>query len=120
MLQGSVGGIGFALVAAVGLTIQGLAVRLGSKTHPISDVIAVMFAINLVVLIPIAGVLAYPSYHISSRAVLAVTQLRQFYGTARMGTIDLGNAGKTELPRGRVDSFPKLCGSNPSQLTKIS
>jgi drug/metabolite transporter (DMT)-like permease len=95
MALGSLVGVGFAVLAAVGLAVQSLAVRLGTRTHSITDVIAVMFAANLVVLVPVAGVLAYPAYDVTFVAILAFTaagilgsllaRVCYFVGIARIG-----------------------------------
>lgn len=53
-------GVGFAVLAAVGLTGQSLAVRRGTKTRPVSDVVAVIFVVNVLVLLPVAGVVDHP------------------------------------------------------------
>lgn len=88
-------GIGFAVLAAIGLTVQSLAVRLGTKTHSVSDVITIIFGVNLVVLLPIAAILEYPHYNMTPRSVLAfavagilgslVARVCYFLGIARIG-----------------------------------
>lgn len=49
-------GVGFAVVAAFGLAIQSLAVRVGTRTYGVSTVVAVVFAVNLVVFLPLSVV----------------------------------------------------------------
>ncbi|MDT3434893.1 DMT family transporter [Haloarcula sp. 1CSR25-25] len=88
-------GVGFAVLAAVGLAVQSLAVRLGTRTHSISSVIGVMFAVNLLVLLPVAGISAYPDYNITpvSLGAFAVSGILgsllarycYFVGIARLG-----------------------------------
>ncbi|WP_225334497.1 DMT family transporter [Halomicrobium urmianum] len=50
-------GIGLATVATVAVAIQSLAVRLGTRTRTVTDVVAVIFAINLAVLVPATTIL---------------------------------------------------------------
>lgn len=88
-------GVGFGVLAAVGLTVQSLAVRLGTKTRPVSDVVAVIFVVNVLVLLPVAGVVEYPRYGVTVRSLLAfavagilgslVARLCYFVGIARLG-----------------------------------
>lgn len=88
-------GVGFAILAAVGLTVQSLAVRLGTKTHSVSTVITVIFVVNLLVLLPIAGVVEYPRYGVTLRSLLAfavagllgslVARVCYFVGIERIG-----------------------------------
>lgn len=47
-------GVGLSILAAGGLAIQALAVRLGTSERSVSDVLAVVFAINLLVIVPVA------------------------------------------------------------------
>ncbi|WP_226010111.1 EamA family transporter [Halomicrobium salinisoli] len=49
-------GLGLAALAAVALAVQSLAVRLGTRTRTVTDVVAVIFAINLAVLVPATAV----------------------------------------------------------------
>lgn len=88
-------GVGFAVLAAIGLTVQSLAIRLGTRTHPVSDVITVMFVVNLLVLIPVAAIVEYPRYGVTPVSLLAfavagflgslVARLCYFVGIARIG-----------------------------------
>lgn len=88
-------GVGFAVLAAVGLTVQSLAVRLGTKTHSVSDIIAVIFVVNLLVLVPTAGAVEYPRYNVTLVSLFAfavagilgslVARLCYFVGIARIG-----------------------------------
>lgn len=88
-------GVGFAVLAAVGLAAQALAVRLGTDTHDVGDVLAVVFAVNLAVLVPVAAVVGYPEYGLTPRAAgaFAVAGLLgsllgracYFEGIARLG-----------------------------------
>ncbi|TQQ81943.1 DMT family transporter [Halonotius roseus] len=88
-------GIGFAVLAALGLAVQSLAVRLGTRTHSVVDVIAVMFAVNLLILVPIVGVVEYPQYGVTLDSLFAfavagilgslVARVCYFVGIARIG-----------------------------------
>ena len=88
-------GVGFAVLAALGLAVQSLAVRLGTRTHSVVDVIAVMFAVNLLILVPIVGVVEYPQYGVTLGSLLAfavagilgslVARVCYFVGIARIG-----------------------------------
>lgn len=88
-------GVGFAVLAAVGLAVQSLAVRLGSKTHPVSDIVSVMFVANLLVVVPVTGVVEYPRYDVTPVSLLAfalagilgsfVARFCYFVGIARIG-----------------------------------
>jgi len=73
MTVGSLVGVAFAVVSALCLAAQSLAVRLGSKTHSITDVVAVMYAVNLVVFVPVTAVVADPKYEVTWVAVAAFT-----------------------------------------------
>jgi len=70
---GSLVGVGFAVLSALCLAAQSLAVRLGSKTHSITAVIAVMYTVNLAVFVPVTAVVAYPVYDVTWTAVAAFT-----------------------------------------------
>lgn len=95
MASAALVGVGFAVLSALALAVQSLTVRLGTKTHSVVDVIAVMFALNLLVLLPVAGVTAYPDYGLTARAVAAfavagllgslLARLCYFVGIARLG-----------------------------------
>ena len=88
-------GIALTLLSAVSLAVQSLAIRVGTRTQRVTDVIAVMFGVNLVVLLPVAGVVAYPAYDISLRALAAfavsgllgslLARVCYFVGIARLG-----------------------------------
>ena len=88
-------GVGFAVLSAVALTVQSLAVRLGTKTRSVSEVVAAIFAVNLLVLLPVAAVVAYPSYRVTGVSLVAfavagvlgslVARLAYFVGIARLG-----------------------------------
>lgn len=88
-------GVGFAVLAAIGLAVQSLAVRLGTRTSPVSDVMAIIFVVNLLVLAPIAGVVEYPQYNLTLVSLLAfavagllgslVARFCYFVGIARIG-----------------------------------
>jgi drug/metabolite transporter (DMT)-like permease len=96
MTLGSLVGVGFAMLAALGLAVQSLAIRVGTRTHSISDVIAVMFGVNLAVLLPVAVAVGYPAYGLTPVAVGAfavsgllgslLARLFYFEGIARLGS----------------------------------
>lgn len=89
-------GVGFAALAALGLAVQSLAVRLGTRTRSVSEVVAVVFAVNLLVLVPTAGVVAYPRYRVTTTSLLAfaaagvlgslIARVAYFEGIARLGS----------------------------------
>jgi drug/metabolite transporter (DMT)-like permease len=62
-------GVGFALLAAVALAAQNLAVRRGTDSYRVADVLAVVFAVNLVVVVPVAA-LGLPDESFMPRAVV--------------------------------------------------
>ncbi|WP_459191622.1 EamA family transporter [Halosimplex sp. J119] len=62
-------GAAFAVLAAAAFAAQSLAVRVGTRTRSIAAVIAVVFGVNMVVLVPVAGATAYPDYGLTARAV---------------------------------------------------
>ncbi len=62
-------GAGLAVLAAVGLAGQSIAVRQAAKERSITDLVAVVFAVNLVVLVPATAVLSYPSFGLTPTAI---------------------------------------------------
>lgn len=88
-------GVGFAVLAAVGLTVQSLAVRVGTRTRSVSAVVAVIFAVNLLVVVPVAVAVEYPGYDVTLVSLLAfavagvlgslLARLAYFVGIARLG-----------------------------------
>lgn len=66
-------GVFLSILAAVALAVQSLSVRVGTKTHSVAEVIGVMFAVNLIVLVPLAGIVAYPHYDVTIVALGAFT-----------------------------------------------
>lgn len=68
---GSLLGVGFAVLAAAGLAVQSLAVRVGTRTRSIADVLAALFAVNLLVLVPLTAVRASPDYGLTVVGVVA-------------------------------------------------
>lgn len=87
-------GVGFAVLAAFGLAVQSLAVRRGAATRSVTDALVVVFAVNLLVLIPL-GAVAADGTRLSVPAVLAfatagllgslVGRACYFAGIARLG-----------------------------------
>jgi len=90
-----VAGAAFAVLAALFLAAQSLTVRVGTETHRVADVVAAMFATNLLVLVPVAAVSAYPTYALTPSAVAAfavsgllgslLARFCYFHGIARLG-----------------------------------
>ncbi|MFB6270510.1 MAG: EamA family transporter, partial [Halobacterium sp.] len=88
-------GVGFAALAAVAITVQSLAVRLASGRRSVAEIAAVIFALNLLVLVPVAAVAEYPHYGVTPAALAAfatagllgslVARLCYFVGIARIG-----------------------------------
>ncbi len=88
-------GVGFAGLASLGLAVQSLAVRVGTREHTVSTVVAVIFAVNLLVFVPLSAVLAYPDYGLTPPSVVAfaiagllgslVARFAYFVGIARLG-----------------------------------
>lgn len=95
-MSGALGvGLGFALLSAVSLAVQSLAVRVSTSDHRLSTVIGVVFAVNLLVLVPLAVVSA-PSLTVVTPIALGafvvagvlgslVARACYFYGIARLG-----------------------------------
>ncbi|GGM57106.1 drug/metabolite transporter (DMT)-like permease [Halarchaeum rubridurum] len=88
-------GAAFAVLGALCLAVQSLTIRLGTKTHRVTDVVAAMFAVNLLVLVPLAGVAGYPDYGLTPGGVAAfavagllgslLARFCYFHGIARLG-----------------------------------
>lgn len=88
-------GVGFATIAAVSIAVQSLAVRIGTRTRSVVEVIGVMFLVNLLVLGPVAGVAAYPAYELTVTALVAfglagvlgslIARVCYFIGIVRLG-----------------------------------
>jgi drug/metabolite transporter (DMT)-like permease len=64
-------GVGFALLATLALAVQSLTVRLGTRTHSVSEVIGVMFAANLLVLLPTVALTTDGAVTLTPRAAAA-------------------------------------------------
>ncbi|WP_262179340.1 DMT family transporter [Haloarcula laminariae] len=64
-------GAGLAALATVGLAGQSIAVRQAAKERSITDLVAVVFVVNLLVLLPATAVLSYPDFGLTPRAVAA-------------------------------------------------
>lgn len=88
-------GAGFTILAALALAVQSLAIRSGTRTRGIADVVAIMFVINLLVLVPVAWVVESPVEGLSTVAVGAfalagllgslAARLCYFVGIVRLG-----------------------------------
>lgn len=64
-------GIGLAVVAALALAAQGLAVRVGTADRTVTEVLTVVFVVNVVVLLPVTVALAPPALGLTPVAVAA-------------------------------------------------
>jgi len=62
-------GVGLAVLAAVGLAGQSIAVRQAAKGRSITDLVAVVFVVNLLVLLPATVLLYYPDFGLTPTAV---------------------------------------------------
>lgn len=112
MPLGSLFGVTFAILAAVALAVQSLSVRVGTRSHSLVEVIGVMFAVNLVVLIPVTTVVAYPDYNVTLIALGAFTaagllgsllaRVCYFIGIVRLG------ASRTEPLKALLPLFAVL------------
>lgn len=88
-------GIGFALLSAVSLAVQSLSVRRSTSDYRLSTVIGVVFAVNLLIMVPLAVVIAPPLTAVTPIALGAfvvagvlgslVARACYFYGIARLG-----------------------------------
>lgn len=88
-------GVGLAVLAATGLAVQGLAVRLGTADRPVVDVLTVVFGVNLLVLLPAAAVAGPPGGRLTPVALAAFAvagvlgsllgRACYFVGIARLG-----------------------------------
>ena len=55
-------GVGLAVLAAVALAVQSLSVRLSTKDHSVASVIATVFVVNVLVLVPVTTARHYPDF----------------------------------------------------------
>lgn len=88
-------GVGLAVLAAVGLAVQALAVRVGTSARQVTDLLVVVFAVNLLVLVPLAVVTDSPLRSIDPGALGAFAvagvlgsllgRACYFVGIARLG-----------------------------------
>jgi drug/metabolite transporter (DMT)-like permease len=62
-------GVGLAVLAAGGLAIQALAVSVGTTDRRVGDVLAVVFAVNLLVIVPLAVFTTRPPYGLTPSAI---------------------------------------------------
>ncbi|MFC7248823.1 EamA family transporter [Halomicroarcula sp. GCM10025324] len=65
-------GVGVAVLAAVALAAQSLAVRRSTASHSVSDVVAGVFLVNLVVLVPLSVASYRPPYGLTPRSLAAL------------------------------------------------
>lgn len=78
-------GVGLALVGALFIAIQVACIRVGTDAGRSNDALVVVLLVNIVVLVPLAGLVHFPTYHLPVVAVLA------FAGAGFVGTM-LGRA----------------------------
>lgn len=88
-------GMGFAVLAAAALAGQSLAVRRSTQDHRVTDVVAVMFGVNVLVFVPAAAVRYYPAYGLTVGALVAfavgglvgslLARVALFIGIERLG-----------------------------------
>lgn len=64
-------GLALAVVAAAALAVQSIGVRLSAKDQSLTDIIAAVFAVNVVVLLPVTLILYSPDFGLTPRAVAA-------------------------------------------------
>lgn len=62
-------GVGLAVLAAGGLAVQALAVRMGTADRRVGDVLTVVFAVNLLVIVPVAAFTTRPPYGLTPSAI---------------------------------------------------
>ena len=62
-------GIIYAVLAAVALAVQGLAVRRASRASTLADVVALVFLVNALVLIPLTVIVHAPAFGLTGTAV---------------------------------------------------
>ncbi|MFC6974654.1 EamA family transporter [Halomicroarcula sp. GCM10025709] len=94
MVAGTLG-VGFAVLAAVALAAQSLAVRVSTRTRSLTDLVAGVFAVNLLVLLPVTAVVYGPPYGLTARSVVAfavggllgslLARVALFVGIQRLG-----------------------------------
>lgn len=68
-LDSTVLGVGLALLAALSLAANSLSVMLGTRYGRSSDALVVVLLVNVTVFVPLALVVAYPTYALSSTAI---------------------------------------------------
>lgn len=88
-------GMGFAVLAAAALAGQSLAVKRSTQDHRVTDVVAVMFGVNVLVFVPAAAVRYYPAYGLTVGALVAfavgglvgslLARVALFIGIERLG-----------------------------------
>ncbi|WP_324759885.1 EamA family transporter [Haloarcula sp. GH36] len=88
-------GIGLAMLAAVALAVQSLAVRVSARTRSLADLVAGVFAVNLLVLVPATVVTYQPAYAVTPRSLVSfavggllgslLARIALFVGIQRLG-----------------------------------
>lgn len=88
-------GVVLAVVAAAGLAVQALAVRIGTTERRVSDVLAVVFAINVLVIVPVAALtpgatggltlFAFAAFAVSGIVASLLGRACYYVGIARLG-----------------------------------
>lgn len=64
-------GVGFAVVAAAALALQSIAVRLSTRTVAVTDVMSAVFAVNLLVLVPVTALVHGDALELTPTALAA-------------------------------------------------
>lgn len=64
-------GIALAVVSALCLTAQSLAVRVGTRENSVTTVVAVMFGVNVLLVGPVAALAEFPGYGVTPRSLAA-------------------------------------------------
>lgn len=74
-------GVGLAFVGAFAIAMQALCLRIGTSRGTSTEALLVVLAVNLAVIIPLAAIMEYPEYHITTASLVA------FVGAGLSGTL---------------------------------
>lgn len=88
-------GVGFALLAALALAVQSVSVQRSTTHQPLSDVITVVFLVNLLVMVPVTVGLFFPAFDLTLLSIGAfatggilgslLARIALFVGIVRLG-----------------------------------
>ena len=107
-------GVVFALGAAFAVSFMALTIRMGTNDGKVTDTLFVVILTNIVVFVPLAGVLYYPHYHLTLNAVVA------FAAAGLAGTL-LGRAFTyTSVERIGASRTEPIKSSQPLHATLIA